>query len=232
VKRFWREVQVAKLDDGRVTVALDGKPIRTPARRVLSLPNRALGEAIAEEWSAQRDEVVPATMPLTRLVSTAIDRVSEARASVVAEIAGYGDCDLLCYRASSPPELVARQAEVWQPLLDWAQLRFEGALRVTNGLGPLSQPPASLAAIRAAVGDYDAWMLTGLHVATTVTGSVIVGLALAEGHLDADAAWAAGQLDETFQIERWGEDAEATIRRAAQRSEIADAARLMALARA
>jgi chaperone required for assembly of F1-ATPase len=212
-------------------VALDGKPIRTPAKHDFIVPTRALAEAIAAEWQAQGDEVKPHTMPLTRLASTAIDLVAQRREQVVEEIVNYAGSDLLCYRAEQPPELIAREHDVWQPLVDWATLRYDAPLIVTSGIVPVRQAPETMRAFTTAVDAYDPLTLTALHAITTAAGSVIIGLAVLEGRLDPVAAFEAAQLDETFEIEQWGEDAEQLKRRAALRDDIAAAAQFAALLR-
>jgi chaperone required for assembly of F1-ATPase len=230
MKRFWRTAEVVAAD-ADFGVALDGKPVRTPGKNPLKVPSYALAAAIAAEWDAQEDEVRPATMPLMQLASTAIDIVKKRRAQVVAEVTKYAETDLLCYRAENPPALAQRQQDAWQPLLDWAMLRFDAPLRVTSGVIPAAQPRSSLEGFRRAVAAYDDLSLTALHAATTACGSVVIGLALVEGRLDADAGFAVSQLDESFQIEQWGEDEEAERRRAALRDDIAAAARFLALLR-
>jgi chaperone required for assembly of F1-ATPase len=230
MRRVYTRVETRPLENGW-GVALDGKPVRTPARRELAVPNAALAAAIAAEWDAQRDEIRPATMPLLRLAATAIDRTAAQRDLVAAETAGYAGTDLLCYRAESPPALAARQDAVWQPLLDWAALRYGAALTVTTGIVPTRQSPAALGAFAAAVAAQDDFRLTALHTLTAALGSLVIALALLEGRLDAAAAFAASQLDETFQIETWGEDAEAAARRHALAADIAAAARFIELLR-
>jgi len=212
MKRFYKEA-TAQEEDGQWSVKLDGKPLRTPAKAPLNLPSRRLAEAIAEEWRGQEETVKPATLPLTRITSTAIDLVPPKRQGVIDETAKYAGTDLLCYRAEDPPALIARQAEVWQPLLDWAMLRYDAPLNVTAGILPVNQPPESLKALTTAVSDYDDLRLAALHLATGACGSLIVALALVEGRIDADEAFHISQLDETFEIEKWGEDAEQTKRR-------------------
>lgn len=228
MRRVYARAETCPLDDGW-GVALDGKPVRTPARHELRLPNEALAGAIAAEWDAQQEEIRPATMPLLRLAATAIDRTSAQRDLVVAETAGYAGTDLVCYRAESPPALVARQNAVWQPLLDWAATRYDAALAVTAGIVPAPQSPVALRALAAAVAAQDDFRLTALHTLTAASGSLVIALALCEGRLDAEAAFAASQLDETFQTETWGEDPEAAARRHALAADIAAAARFIAL---
>jgi chaperone required for assembly of F1-ATPase len=228
MKRVYREVTTQPVEGGW-GIALDGRPMRTPARRELVVPSAALAEAIAAEWDAQQDEIRPATMPLTRLAATAIDRTGAQRDLVVAETANYAGTDLVCYRADHPPALAARQQAEWQPLLDWAMLRYDAGLAVTNGVLPQPQSPAALKAFAAAVAAQDDFRLTALHAMTGACGSLVVALALMEGRLDAPAAFVVSQLDETFQIEAWGEDAEAAARRQALAEDIAAAARFVQL---
>ncbi len=228
MKRVYKNV-AARPVEGGWGVALDGRPMRTPGKTALVLPNAALAAAVAAEWDAQREEIRPATMPLTRLAATAIDRTAPQRDLVVDEIADYAGTDLVCYRADHPPALAARQQMVWQPLIDWATARFDAALAITTGIVPARQPPATLRAFAAIVAAQDEFRLTVLHSLTAACGSLVIALALLEGRLDAAAAFAASQLDETFQIEAWGEDAEAAARRRAVAADIAAAARFIAL---
>ena len=228
MKRVYTRVETRPIDGGW-GVALDGKPMRTPAKNELILPCQALAAAVAAEWDAQREEIRPATMPLTRLAATAIDRTAAQRDLIVAETANYADTDLVCYRAGHPPALAARQHAVWQPLIDWASERYGAALAVTSGIVPARQSTATLAAFAAIVAAQDEFRLTALHTLTATCGSLVIALALMEGRLDTAAAFAASQLDETFQIEAWGEDAEAAARRQALAADIAAAARFTAL---
>ena len=230
MRRVYREVRVAPSGDGW-SILLDARSLQTPARAPLLLPRRALAEAVAAEWDAQTEKVVPATMPLMRFVATAIDRTTVQRGAVIDEIVGYAETDLVCYRAERPPELVARQAAVWQPLVDWITLRFDAPLLVTAGVVPKAQPAAAIGAIRAAVSPFDPFWLTALYSATTACGSIAIGLALAEQRLGAEGAWQASQLDETFQIEQWGEDPEAALRRADLKRDIEATADFMELLR-
>ncbi|HEY1504351.1 MAG TPA: ATP12 family protein [Stellaceae bacterium] len=231
MKRFYKEAKVVPADAG-FAVELDGKPLRTPEKRALSVATHRLAAAIADEWQGQDIIVKPLSLPLTRLVSTALDRVTPRRAGVITEIAKYGTTDLLCYRAAEPHELVERQQQIWQPLLDWAEARIGAAFAVTQGVTPIAQTPATLAAIERAVAAHDALQLVALHLATTACGSVVLALALLAKRISAEEAFAAAQLDETFQIERWGEDPEQTKTRAALKEDIALAARFAALLRA
>jgi chaperone required for assembly of F1-ATPase len=230
MKRFWKNAAILAAEDGW-TVALDAKPIRTPAKNPLVLPGRALAEAVAAEWNDQGAEVRPETMPLMRLASTAIDLVAKRHEVVSAEVAKYAETDLVCYRAEYPPELAQRQQALWGPLLDWAMLRYDAALVVTSGVIPTTQSPASLKSFWTAVAACTPYELAALHAATTACGSVVLGLALLEGRIEADEAFALSQLDESFEIEKWGEDAEAERRRTALREDISGAARFLKLLR-
>jgi chaperone required for assembly of F1-ATPase len=228
MKRAYRETRVAPAEGGW-RILLDERTLQTPARASLLLPTRGLAEAVAAEWAAQEETIVPASMPLMRLAATAIDRVGPQREKVIDEVAGYAETDLVCYRAEHPADLVARQHAVWQPLVDWATLHFDAPLLVATGVLPRRQPPKVLTAIRRAVAARDTLPLTGLHAATTTSGSVVVGLALAEGRLDVEGVWQAAQLDETYQIEQWGEDPEATARRAELRRDLEAIDRFLSL---
>lgn len=228
MKRVYKTAAV-RAAAGGWGVALDDRPMRTPGRNELVVPSDALAGAIAAEWDAQQGEIRPATMPLTRLAATAIDRTSAQRDQVIAETASYAGTDLVCYRADHPPALAARQQSVWQPLIDWAMLRYDAALAVTSGVIPTRQSAAALKAFAAAVAVQDNFRLTALRTLTAACGSLVIALALLEGRVDADTAFAASQLDETFQIEAWGEDAEAAERRRALAADIKSAAQFLKL---
>jgi chaperone required for assembly of F1-ATPase len=230
MKRFYREVRVAGEGAG-YGVLLDGRPVRTPDKRPLILSTRSLGEAVAAEWRRQSDTIVPTTMGLTRLANSALDRVSRHRDAVIDEIACFTATDLVCYRVSEPDALAARQCAAWQPLVEWAAATFDASLAVTDGLVPVTQSPQCLSALRDAVATFDDFPLAGLHEATAATGSVVIGLALGHGRIDGGTAWEISQIDESFQIERWGEDDDATRRRAALKRDIAVAAEFLSLAR-
>jgi len=212
MKRFYKEARVLPAEGG-FGVALDGKPMRTPMRAPLVVPSEALAEAIAAEWNAQGETIARETMRLTRLACTALDRVPSQRDAVLDELAGYGATDLLCYRADAPAALVARQAEAWDPLLAWAAETYGATLSVTQGIRPISQSTEAIGRLRASAAALDAFRLTALHLATSASGSLVLGLALIAGRLDAGAVWAASQIDETHQIETWGEDEEFEQRR-------------------
>ena len=180
MKRFYQKAEPAKRAGG-YAIALDGKPIKTPGKRDLLVPSGALAAAIAEEWNAQETEVRPATMPLTRLATTTVDRVATQRDAIVRQTANYAGTDLVCYRAAHPPALAARQQAVWQPLIDWAVLRYDAPLVVTTGVIPTTQSATSLRAFAAAVAEQDDFALTALHVATAACGSLVIALGADRG---------------------------------------------------
>lgn len=229
-KRFYGAVGVAPLGDG-FTVTLDGRAVRTPAGRPLTLPTEALARAVAGEWEAQEENVRPHTMPMMHLANAAIDRVEPRRQEVIEQTVAYARNDMLCYRADSPPELADRQAASWQPLLDWAAETHGARLTVTCGVTPRDQPAAALDALGAAVEALDDLELAALADVTGASGSLIVALALAAGRIDADEAHAVSQLDESYQVEKWGEDAEAQDRCRRLHADIRAAAAFLALAR-
>jgi chaperone required for assembly of F1-ATPase len=230
MKRLYKKAEVVSAAGGH-GVTLDGRLVKTLGKRDVLVPSLALAAAVAAEWDAQQGEIRRETMPLTRLAGATIDRDAAQREAIVQQVAHYAGTDLVCYRAIHPPALAARQQAVWQPLLDWALGRYDAPLAVTTGVIPKTQPAASLSAFAAAVAEHDDFSLTALHAATTACGSLVIALALLEGRLDAAEAFAAAQLDESFQIEAWGEDAEHAERRAALVVEIAAAARFISLLR-
>ena len=197
----------------------------------LLLPSLAFAEAIAEEWRSQGERLKPAAMPLTQLANTAIDRVAPDPKSTIDELMGYAGTDLTCYRAEAPESLVERQRRHWQPLLDDLARRHEVLLSVHHGIIPRPQPLAALARLGRHLAAQPPFILTGLAAATRATGSLVIALALAEGLVSPDQAFELSQLDESWQIEQWGEDAEAAARRGALRQEIKDTHRFLTLAR-
>jgi chaperone required for assembly of F1-ATPase len=223
-KRFWKGATVGEEAGGHI-VLLDGRPIRTPSRALLVLPTRALAAALAEEWDRQEEIIRPATMPMTRLANTAQDRVAPEFDAVARMVAAYGETDLLCYRAEGPAELVRRQAEVWDPLLDWAAARFGARLHPTAGVVPVAQSDAALDRLAAAVRDRSPWRLTALHEFVALTGSLVAGLAVAEGARTPDEAWTLSRIDEDWQVSQWGSDSEAEAAAARRRAEFHEAVR-------
>ena len=230
MKRFYKKAEPVPAAGGH-GIALDGRLVKTARKHDLIVPSLALAAAVAAEWEAQQGEIRREAMPLTRLAGATIDRSAAQRDAVVQQVAHYAGTDLVCYRATHPPAFAARQQAVWQPLIDWATERYDAPIVITNAVIPASQPAASLAAFATVVAGHDDFALTALHAATAACGSLVIALALLEGRLDAGEAFAASQLDETFQIEAWGEDKEQTERRALLAAEIAAAAQFMELAR-
>jgi len=230
MKRFYKTAEVVA-GAGGYAIALDGKPVRTPLGASLALPNEALAEAVAAEWLAQSETLRPDAMVLTAIANTAIDRIGLQRAAIEAQLLRFGETDLLCYRADQQPELSARQHALWQPILDWAELRFGAALVTTTGIVPIVQPVQAMAALGEALLAYDQYRLAALSTAVAALGSLILGLALAEGRLTGAEAFALAQLEESFQNEQWGEDAEAALRRARLETEVEAAATVFGLHR-
>lgn len=230
MKRFYKDVTVAETPDG-FRFLLDGKPVQTPARHALALPSRALAEAVAEEWRAQAEEMQPLTMPLTRLANTIVDGVRANRDATIAAILRFGENDLLSYRAEAPAELARRQRQ-WDTHLGWAERRYGARLQMTSGIVHVGQAPEALAALREAIAARDDYALAALHVFSSITGSLILGLAVLEGELTAAEAFALSRLDETYQAETWGADRAAQERATRLQREMEEAARLVALARA
>lgn len=226
-KRFYAEVGVGEAEGG-YTILLDGRPVRTPARGLLKAPTRALAEAMAQEWAAQGTEINPFTMPLTRLVNVALDRVAPEAAAVADEVVSYAGTDMLFYRAEGPQTLVERQARLWDPVLDWARRDHDARFFLAEGVRHVAQPEEALARVRALV-PREPLALAAVHSMTTLTGSALLALAVAGGALDAEEAWTAAHVDEDFNREQWGEDESAAARRAARKVEMDAAARVLAL---
>lgn len=234
-KRFYRHATVAEAQAGTgrdaFRVLLDDRPLKTPGKRDLAVPTKALADAIAAEWAAQETHINPANMPLTRLANTAIDAVADSMPAVAADIVAYAASDLLCYRAESPAELVHRQAVAWDPVLAWAREALGTRFVLTEGVIPVAQEVAALEQVAAALAAYDPFALSALHVMTTLTGSALLALANARGACSAAEAWAAAHVDEDYQIELWGSDVEAEARRAMRRREFEASSRLLGLLR-
>ena len=227
MKRFWKDVAVA---GGQVL--LDGRAVRTPARAPLVLPTAALAEAVAGEWRAVGDTIDPLAMPLTGFANAAIDKVAPDAPAFAAGLATYGQTDLLCYRAENPPELAARQAVIWDPLLEWARIRYEIAFMVTTGIVHRAQPPETLARLSAAIAARNPFELAALSPVVSIGGSRVVALMLADDAIAADAAFDATHLDEQWQAELWGEEWMAADARALRRADFVNSGRMLALLRA
>ena len=230
-RRFWRAAAVREAEGGW-EVALDGRPLRTPLKAPLALPTKRLAEALAAEWDAVAERVEPGTMPWTRSANSAVDKVAAQRAEVIGLLAEYGATDLLCYRAEAPGALAERQAAGWDPMLDWANARFGARLAVTAGMMPVPQDPAALARLRGALEAADAFALTGLHDLVVLTGSLVLGLVAAEGAAPPEQVWELSRIDEAFQAEQWGRDAEAEEAEARRRAGFLHAAAFLEASRA
>ena len=228
MKRFYKNA-AAVPSAGGVAILLDERPVKTPGRHPLLVPTEELAEAIVAEWNEQGEDIDPRAMPLTGLANAAIDRVTPDPAAFAKSLAGYGESDLLCYRAEGPQPLVRRQAEQWDRLLDWARHRFDIELETVCGVMHRPQPPASVGELAAAVAARDPFRLAGLSPLVTVGGSLIIALALAEGAIGLEEGWAAATLDEQWQIEQWGEDALAAQAMAARRRDFEAAYRFLTL---
>ncbi|MGD1878469.1 MAG: ATP12 family chaperone protein [Kiloniellaceae bacterium] len=240
IKRFYKTASAVPAPEASATedsapggfaVVLDGRPVRTPGRAALVLPTQVLAAAIAEEWQNQPEEVDPPSMPLNALACTAIDIVRPHRVQIVEDLLGFGGHDMLCYWTDETGELLRRQQQHWQPLLDWAAEALGAPLKKTCGIVSQAQPPESLAALQRSVETHDDLALTALAAAAKAAGSLVIGLALASGRIDAGEAFMLSQLDELYQAERWGEDAEAVKRREALRGELESAERFLQLIR-
>jgi len=208
VKRFWKAAE-AVADDGGWGVQLDGRPLRTPGKAALVVPMQALGQAIAGEWASAGETVDPRAMPLTGLANAAIDRVAPDRLSFAAGLAKYAEADLACYRSPGPQTLAERQAESWDGLLGWARRRYDVDFVITTGIVHVDQPPATVDRLAHEVATFDSFHLAGLLPLVTVGGSLVAALAVIEGAMTAAQAWEAVSIDERWQIEKWGADAEA-----------------------
>jgi chaperone required for assembly of F1-ATPase len=230
MKRFYKEAAIEAADGG-FRILLDGKPTRTPAKAVLVVPAEPLAAAIAGEWRdvPEKAEINVSHLPLTRLAATGLDRVTIQRERVIEDTAKYAASDMLCYRATDPASLVKRQSEIWQPLLDWAAERYEARLVVGTGTTFVAQPPAAIATLREAVAAHGDLGLSALYNLTHIAGSVVIALALSERRISAAEGFAAAQLDELYQIERWGEDPTAAQRHEGIRRDIDAGTRFLAL---
>jgi len=208
VKRFWKQAQVVERDGGW-GVELDGKPLRTPARDPLIMPTKALAEAVGAEWNGIEEKIDPGAMPLTGLANAAVDRVAPDKEPFAKGIGRYAEADLACYRAAGPSALVERQAELWDALLGWGRRRFDVDFRTTGGIVHVDQPAVTIDQLIHAVTVLDAFRLAGLAPLVTIGGSLLAALGVLEGAFTPDQAWEAVSVDERWQLEQWGSDAEA-----------------------
>ncbi|MBO6825903.1 MAG: hypothetical protein JJ879_06855 [Sneathiella sp.] len=228
MKRFYKQVTAGDVDGG-YSVFLDGRPIKTPAKSALVLASLPMAEAIAAEWDQQKEEVTPASMPLMRYAATAIDRVTPQRDKVIEDLSGYGDTDLVCYRATYPERLVQRQSEAWDPLVKWVADEHGVNLQVTAGVGYIKQDPKGLAKMKSVLEAQSDLHLAAIHDIVSLTGSLVVTLAVIAGRLNAEEAFEISELDETHVIEEWGEDAEAAARRKNNKASLVSAVEFLNL---
>lgn len=229
-RRFWTVAEAVRDGEGW-TVRLDGRPVHTPSKRALVVPTQELARALAAEWDGQDDLIDPAAMPLTRTANTAIDKVAAHSDEVVAVLASYGETDLLCYRAEEPEALTLRQAKVWDPLLDWADQALGARLVAARGVMPHPQNATALSHLRIAVATMDHFALTGFHDLVTLSGSLILSLAVVRGRLRAADAWEMSRIDDEYQAELWGRDGEAEQAAAIRRDAYFAADRFVTLSR-
>ncbi|MFD2251779.1 chaperone required for assembly of F1-ATPase [Pseudochelatococcus lubricantis] len=226
-RRFYQRAHTELRDEGHALL-LDGRAARTPARAPVAVPHAAIAEVLAQEWEAQAEVIDPATMPMTRLVNSVIDGVSQAQPEVAAEIVRFAGSDLLCYRADAPERLVRRQAQLWDPLLDWAREELGARFFLAEGVMFVEQPAQSIETIARIVAEQPSpYAIGGLHVLTALSGSALIALAVARQHITPEAAWLAAHVDEDVQAEIWGADEEAMARRAARLIEFTAAATLV-----
>lgn len=217
MKRFYKKAGIIKAKGG-YGVTLDGKAVKTPAKKSLAVPSKTLAEAMAGEWQAQKEVIDVPAMPLNRLANTAIDRTAPRFDEVAREALNFALHDLLCYRAGESSDLVKAEEKAWDPYLKWLKKAHGIELHVTSGIASVPQPPQSIKTFKDIIDGLNAFTLTGLHNATTLTGSLVLGLALLEGHKSARAIWKAAHVDEDFQVAKWGEDFAAAKIRADKRA--------------
>ncbi|WP_127109202.1 ATP12 family chaperone protein [Pararhodobacter zhoushanensis] len=227
-KRFWKDATVVEAPGG-FTVLLDGRGVKTPGKAPLVVPTRGFADEIAAEWAAQGDKIDPDTMPATRAANAAIDKVSRQFDEVAELLTAYGETDLLCYRATDPAALIARQAAAWDPLLEWSSDRFGVQWRVTSGVMPTEQPAETLAKLTAHVATLTPFQLTAFHDLVAMSGSLVIALAVTEQAAPVEELWRASRIDEDWQIEQWGEDEEAQALAARRQDSFLAAARFFAL---
>ena len=227
-KRFWTQAHVESLASG-YTVRLDQRTIKTPAKSDMVLPTKAMADAVAAEWDAQVETVDPGQMPVTRSANAAIDKVARQRDEVITLLAEYGDSDLLCYRADRPEGLVEQQMDAWNPLLDWAEQALGVRLRAAEGVMHVPQDPEALRRLRLELDGFDNFALAAMHDLISLSGSLIIALAVGHGRLSPEEAWSTSRIDEAWQISQWGDDEEASVAAGLKRASFLDAARFYQL---
>lgn len=228
-KRFWKATATVETEGG-YKIELDGRPVKTPAKTLLVVPSADMAAAVAAEWDAQQDLIDPLTMPVTRGANAALDKVSIQRDEVIEMLAAYGDADLLCYRAVGPEELIARQAAEWDPLLAWARDSFGVKLTTAEGVMHIAQDPRNLVRLTAELNKMTAFQIAAAHDLISLSGSLVIALAVIEKHLTAEQGWAVSRLDEEWQLEKWGEDEDARALESIKRQSFYDAAKFYQMA--
>lgn len=229
-KRFWKAAEVEQVEGGWI-VRLDGRDIRTPGKAALIMPTKALAEAVRDEWDAQGERITPETMPVTRTVNSAIDKVAPQRDGVIDVVAAYADADLLCYRADGPAELVRRQKLAWDPLLDWAAEEFDARLHLRTGVMHQPQESVALDRLKQRVAQFTDIELAAFHDLVSLSGSLIIGLAVYHSLQPEEQLWTSSRIDELWQEEQWGEDDEASELARKRRAAFLTATEILRLAR-
>lgn len=212
-KKFYEQASIEEAENG-YSIALDGKPVKTPGKQILMLPGKLSAQMLADEWNEAEEVINPLKMPATRLANTAIDGITNEMQAVMEDITRYSSSDLLCYRAANPQGLVEKQQAHWDPILDWMQSEYGATFEIGEGIAFVTQPKETIAIFGSALKKYaDPFKLASIHTFTSISGSALIALALAEEHLDQEAAWNATHVDEDWNISQWGEDFEAQERR-------------------
>ena len=204
-KRFWQDVSISKVGNG-YSVLLDGRRVNTPAKAPLILPTLQLAEAVAAEWREQIEVVDPAAMPFTGAANAALDKVKNQFGEVAGLVSAYAETDLFCYRAEAPRELVERQQRAWDPMLNWSRDVLNAPLNIAHGVMFIRQPQQSISALQSCVNKFNPFELTALYDLVGLSGSLVAGLAVVEGHETPESVWDICQVDETWQKEQWGQD--------------------------
>jgi chaperone required for assembly of F1-ATPase len=207
-KRFWKEASVVEIEDG-YSVELDGRKLRTPSKAPLNVTYREIADAIASEWMAQEELVDPTTMPATRMANSVIDKVIVNQDAIVDMLSEYAGSDLMCYRATTPQSLIEEQAAAWDPILDWSAAHMKAPMHTTSGVMFVEQPAQSVEVYRARLKRMNPYQLAGVHDLITISGSVVISMALITNHLNLEQAWSTAIVDESWQEKQWGVDEEA-----------------------
>ena len=209
-KRFWKNVHVVP-SEARYLIKLDDKILKTPAKRQMELPTEALAKKVASEWDEQVEEIDPTTMPFTKSANAALDKVSEQFEEVGSLLGEYGDTDLLYYRADSPPELQKRQKIGWDPIVKWAENTFKVKINCGTGIVYIPQNEQMFSEIRIKISNLSIFELTAFYDMVSITGSLILGLAIINGRLSAEEAYQLSRVDELWQLEQWEDSAEGSF---------------------